>query len=55
MKGDGFSSKGKGKRKRKWRQRIERKMERISRKGKDYIGRKRTGREMEPRRKEVKA
>jgi hypothetical protein len=30
-------------------------MERISRKGKGYIERKRTGREMEPRRKEVEA
>jgi hypothetical protein len=45
----------KGKRKRKWRLRMQRKMERISRKGKGYIGRKRTGREMELRRKEVKA
>jgi hypothetical protein len=34
---------------------MQRKMERIRRKGKGYIGRKRAGREMEPRRKEVKA
>jgi hypothetical protein len=34
---------------------MQRKMESIRRKGKGYKGRKRTGREMELRRKEVKA